>query len=120
MTGHRTTYDLLATNVNDLGERNPTRPEGVAAVKLFDSQNLRVISLVIDAGATLREHVAGHPVLIQVVAGTVRIDFDDDSFTLGPGGLIRCDSHAVHEVHAGDEPARLILTMTPSTGTAAE
>lgn len=103
-------YDILSTGAADLDERHPPRSGGVAVGRVHDEVGLRIRTIAIDAGATLAEHVAGSLVLIQVVAGRVRIEIGGESIELDAGGIVRAEADVAHTVHALT-PARLVLTL---------
>ncbi|GAA1325839.1 cupin domain-containing protein [Leucobacter albus] len=112
MTDHAPGYDLLSTELADYVELAPITEGRVRVGRVYDGPALRVRTLAIPAGVTLREHVAGAPVLIHVVAGRVRFEIGGEFHELAAGALVRADPQEKHEVYA-HEDARLVLTFHP-------
>lgn len=103
-------YDILSAGAADLDDRFAPRSGGVAVGRVHDEEGMRIRTIAIDAGATLAEHVAGSLVLIQVVAGRVRIEIGGESIELDAGGIVRAQADVAHTVH-GVTAARLVLTL---------
>jgi quercetin dioxygenase-like cupin family protein len=98
------------TAIPDLGELIVVQPEATVSRTGFKADGVRVILFAFDTGQELTEHTAAMPVLLQVIAGRLRITADGRTETLVPGGLMHLDARVPHAVYA-EEPSKLVLTM---------
>lgn len=104
------THLVLARGLDDLAEQNPVSEGKATPHRTFDGAGIRVRHLAFDAGAVLPEHAAPAPVVIVVVQGRVRFEFDGDQHDLAQGAVIHFEAHVPHTVTAY-EPSRLVLTL---------
>lgn len=98
------------TAIDDVRPMAPLKPGGVMPVSVLKSTGANVVVFAFDAGATLREHTAIYPALLQVLEGEVTVSLDGLEVPLRPGGILHIEPHVPHSVHAADQ-ARVQLTV---------
>ncbi len=70
-----------------------------------------------DAGTGLREHVAQQPVLLQVLEGTLTVEFGDEVVKLRQGDLLHIEQGVSHSVDAVEQAKlQLMVLMIDSPG----
>ena len=89
------------------------RPNGPGAATVLEAERTKVVAFGFAAGQELREHAAHHPVLIQVLAGSVAFGLPDGEITLAPGDLLHLTPRLRHSVRA---LADTTLTVTMLLG----
>jgi quercetin dioxygenase-like cupin family protein len=94
--------DILAGTIVEPGRPHHT--------KLLSAPGVRVVVLTFEAGQVLKEHQSPKALLMQALAGRVRITVDGETHELTPGALLRLDAGLPHMVEALAE-SRVILTM---------
>lgn len=70
------------------------------AQNVMKAPEAHLVAFEFEAGQELHEHQAHHPVLIQAVAGHLRLSHDDGSFELRPGDVLYLPAMLRHEVVA--------------------
>ncbi|HSG78763.1 MAG TPA: cupin domain-containing protein [Acidimicrobiia bacterium] len=100
------------TFIPDVASEVPVSADGTLSRVLHRTDRLRLVAFSFDRGQELTEHTAAVPVALQVVTGRLRVDIDDDSFEVGPGGWLHMEAHLAHGVVAL-EPTVALLTMLP-------
>jgi quercetin dioxygenase-like cupin family protein len=78
------------------------------AKTLVKDEELRIILVVLKAGARLPEHQALHRIAIQVLAGQVRVAVPGRSVELKAGSLLTLEGGLAHDVEALAESAFLL------------
>ena len=102
--------DLLA----EAPEPNAQRPRpAVKRVLSADGGNL--ILFTFNAGQSLPDHKAAHPITVQTLRGEVLFTCEGKEVLLRPGQIIHLPAYVPHRVDAvksdGDSPAIMLLTM---------
>ncbi|RCS48263.1 cupin domain-containing protein [Bremerella cremea] len=85
-------------------------PDAVRSEVLLKSDRLRVVRIVMAAGACLKEHSAPGDLLVQCCQGKVAFSLGQKLHTLEPGQLIFVPDRLAHAVEA-IENAQLLLTI---------
>ncbi|WP_308467410.1 hemerythrin domain-containing protein [Rathayibacter soli] len=88
----------------------PVESGRIGSRRILKAPGARIVRLTLDAGQVLREHTAAVPILIQVLAGDVRIDTDGTTLDLPSGAIMHLDAGLPHSVEALT-PAHLTLTL---------
>ncbi|UJP10366.1 cupin domain-containing protein [Microbacterium sp. KUDC0406] len=101
---------LIAVSAADLADRYPIEDGRVRPHKTLDGDGFRIRTLVMDAGAVLREHRAPVPILVQVASGRILFRVEGAEHDLAAGGAIQVDASVPHEVEAVD-PSHVLLVL---------
>lgn len=83
--------------------------------RVHTDTRVNVVRIALPAGGALADHKARHPVIVQVLSGSVRFKVDDEEMTLRPGGWLHVASRQPHELEAR-EPTVLLITMLKGPG----
>jgi quercetin dioxygenase-like cupin family protein len=102
---------LITTGIDLLRERNPVREGRVSPERLFSGEDVRITHLALDTDASLSEHSAPSPVVVQVIEGAVRFDVEGLSHDLGPGGMVHVAAAVPHAVTPVGGPARILIHL---------
>ncbi|MDJ0337371.1 cupin domain-containing protein [Cryobacterium sp. PH31-O1] len=94
--------DMMAGTIVEPGRPHHT--------KVLSAPGVRVVVLTFEAGHVLKEHQAPKDLLMQALAGRLRITADSKVHELAPGALLRLEAGLPHTVEALEE-SRLMLTM---------
>ncbi|WP_168583005.1 cupin domain-containing protein [Gephyromycinifex aptenodytis] len=104
------TTDGIATYVEDLRDRSQPRGTRPGAATVLDTDTAKIVAFEFPEGGELKEHAAHHPVLIQVVRGSVDFTLPERTVRLTPGQVLHLTPMLRHAVHAL-EPTTLTVTM---------
>lgn len=105
--------DGTATYVDDLFEAASSRGGRPGAKTVLDTATTKVVVFEFDAGDTLKEHAAHHPVIIQVLRGRVEFTVQDTVQVLEPGRMIHLTPKLRHAVHAVDSSTLTVTMLLP-------
>lgn len=105
-----TSHLLLAASAADLVATYPIEAGRVRPHRMQDGNGFKIRTLVMDAGAVMREHRAPVPILVQVVSGRILFRVDGAEYDMTAGGGIQVSASVPHELEA-IEPAHLLLTL---------
>ena len=83
------------------------------AKTLVKHPDFRIVLIVLQAGARIREHQADARVSIQCHSGRLRLSLPDRSMDLHPMHLLVLDESVPHEVEALEESALLLSISWP-------
>ncbi|WP_040156797.1 cupin domain-containing protein [Mobilicoccus massiliensis] len=100
----------VATFVDDLFTAAHSRGGRPGARAVLDTGDAKVVTFDFAAGDVLPEHAARHPVIIQVLRGSVEFTVQNRALVLEPGRLVHLTPMLRHAVRA-TEPATLTVTM---------
>lgn len=105
----------LEAEVRRLRDEPPTSGSrnGITLVK---DGPLRVVLVVLDAGAALDDAAELGPATVQVLAGRVRFEARDGQGTLGAGALVAIENGIPHAVTA-EEASVILLTLVDTRPT---
>lgn len=104
------TADAPTTFIPDIAAGTIVEPGRPHHIKVLSAPGVRVVVLTFEAGHVLKEHQTPKALLMQSLAGRLRITADGQMHELAPGALLRLDAGLPHMVEALDE-SRLMLTM---------
>jgi quercetin dioxygenase-like cupin family protein len=104
------TQDGPLTLIEHIDDGMTVSPGTFKPYSLLKRPAVTVIVFAFDAGATLREHTAPVPVLLQVRSGRLNVTANGQTVELGPDGLIYLEAELPHSVTA-IEQSRLQLTV---------
>ncbi|BDZ37421.1 cupin domain-containing protein [Microbacterium suwonense] len=105
-----TSHLLLAASGADLVAAHPVEEGRVRPHRTLDGDGFKIRTLVMDAGALLREHRAPVPILVQVVSGRILFRVDGVEYDMTAGGSIQVEASVPHELEAIDA-AHVLLTL---------
>jgi quercetin dioxygenase-like cupin family protein len=105
-----TSHLLLAASAADLVAAHPVEQGRVRPHRTMDGDGFKIRTLVMDAGAVLREHRAPVPILVHVVSGRILFRVDGAEYDLTAGGTIQVTASEPHELEAV-EPSHVLLTL---------
>ena len=103
----------LESEISALGSHKPW-PQGVTSKMLLKTNDLRIVLIVMQAGAKMDEHHNDGRISIQVLRGTIRIPVQDQVVDLTPGRLLALDRSIKHAVEALEDSAFLLTIAWPS------
>jgi quercetin dioxygenase-like cupin family protein len=106
----------LATLDRELREEDAYRCDGHAARVLVREADLRVVLIVLDAGARIPEHRAQATTTILALTGHVKLRLPDRLVDLTAGQLLVLDQALPHDLEADGESA-VLLTLAPKART---
>jgi quercetin dioxygenase-like cupin family protein len=84
------------------------RREGHTARTLVREEDMRIVLVVMSAGARIKEHRANETVSIQALRGQVRLRLPDRTADLPAGRLLVLERGLPHDVEAVSESAFLL------------
>jgi len=99
-----------STFIADIIDGTIVEPGRIHHAKVLSSPGVRVVVLTFEAGQILTEHISPKVLLMQALAGRLRVSANGAVHELAPGSLLRLDASLPHSVEALDE-SRLMLTM---------
>jgi len=104
------THTLVTAGADLLLRALPVEKGGIASRRILKSPGVGLTRLTLDAGQTLREHVATAPILIQSLEGDAIVEVGGERIELAAGAIIHIDAHVRHAVEALTE-CHLLLTV---------
>ena len=104
---------LIARTPQDYADRNPIKPGKYAAKRIFAGEKAQITEIAFDAGVELPDHMAGTPIIVQVISGEVQFTVGDATTTLSTGGSIFVEANVLHAVYAAQQ-ARITVTFLSS------
>ncbi|MCW5892144.1 MAG: cupin domain-containing protein [bacterium] len=99
--------DTEARRLRDEPEAESGTRNGITLVK---DGPLRVVLVLLNAGAALDDAAEAGPATVQILAGRVRFEARDGQGTLGPGTIVAIESGVPHAVTA-EERSVVLLTL---------
>jgi len=105
------------TFVDDAAGMAAYEPGRAKPVSVLKATGTNVVVFAFDAGTGLREHVAQQPVLLQVLEGTLTVEFGDEVVKLRQGDLLHIEQGVSHSVDAVEQAKlQLMVLMIDSPG----
>jgi quercetin dioxygenase-like cupin family protein len=89
-------------------------PQGMTSKMLLKTDDLRIVLIVMQAGARMAEHHSDGRISIQVVRGAIRTRVQDHAVDLTLGQLLALDRSIKHDVEAREDSAFLLTIAWPS------
>jgi quercetin dioxygenase-like cupin family protein len=100
-------FDLAAIDA-EMRRGEPYQRDGHAARTLIREEDMRVVLIVMRAGARIREHRANDTASIHALSGHVRVQLPDHAADLPAGRLLVLERGLRHDVEAVAESAFLL------------
>ena len=97
--GHESIFDLAAVDT-ELRREAAYRRDGHTARTLLRRPDLRIVLVVMEAGARIAEHHADQTVSVHVLRGHVRLRLPDEVADLAAGRLLVIERGLKHDVEA--------------------
>lgn len=104
----------LAREMQDSEQKRPWAM-GHYAKTLFKKSDFRMVLIMMDAGAVLKEHHADGTISVQVLKGSIDFRTQGQSRSLGTNGVLMLGASIKHEVEAREPSAFLLTIAWPST-----
>jgi uncharacterized protein (DUF2249 family)/quercetin dioxygenase-like cupin family protein len=104
------THTLIAVDAEALLRAQPIEAGKVRSRRIFAGAGATMMRLSLDAGESLREHVATTPILVQVLSGQVALVVGREHIDLTTGAIIHLDANLPHAVEALTK-SHLLLTL---------
>jgi quercetin dioxygenase-like cupin family protein len=103
----------LDSEISTLESHKPW-PQRLTSKMLLKTDDLRIVLIVMQAGARMDEHHSDGRISIQVLRGTIRIPVQDQVVDLTPGRLLALDRSIKHAVEAQEDSAFLLTIAWPT------
>ena len=103
----------LDSEISALESRKPW-PHGVTSKMLLKTSDLRIVLIVMQAGARMNEHHNDGRISIQVIKGAIRTHVQNKVIDLTPRRLLALDRSIKHAVEAQEDSAFLLTIAWPS------
>jgi quercetin dioxygenase-like cupin family protein len=93
---------------------------GQRQTTLYKDGDVTIALFLFEPGGGLAQHKAAGTVSIHALDGRLRVTAGDETYQLTAGQLVVLAPDVPHDVTAGQEPTRMLLTvhLTPSTASA--
>lgn len=86
-------------------------PQGRSSKTLVKTDDIRVVLIALEAGATLPEHHADGGLTVQVLRGSLQMNADGKKFNLRAGQIVALPASLKHDVSAL-ESSEFLLTIS--------
>lgn len=103
----------LAQEMKDSEQKRPW-PMGHYAKTLFKKADFRMVLIVMDQGAVLKEHHADGTIAVQVLKGSIEFRTQGESRAVQTNGVLMLGASIKHEVEAREPSAFLLTIAWPS------
>ena len=103
----------LESEISTLESHKPW-PRGLTSKMLLKTSDLRIVLIVMQAGARMEEHHNDGRISIQVLRGAIRTRVQNEAVDLKPGRLLALDRSIKHDVEAREDSAVLLTIAWPS------
>lgn len=103
----------LESEISTLESHKPW-PRGLTSKMLLKTSDLRIVLIVMQAGARMEEHHNDGRISIQVLRGAIRTRVQNEAVDLKPGRLLALDRSIKHEVEAREDSVVLLTISWPS------
>lgn len=104
------TDEGVASHHTDVIGRVEPREKRPGASIVHEDETTKIVAFEFGEGQELPDHAAFHPVLIQILRGSVDFGLPDRTIRLGPGEILHLTPQLRHWVRAL-EPTTLTVTM---------
>ena len=89
-------------------------PHGVAAARLYDTENAQVVHITLEPGQAMKRHVTPVDVFFYVIEGQGIVEIGDERQTVGPDTLIDSPADIVHNwYNESNAPLRFLVVKVP-------
>jgi quercetin dioxygenase-like cupin family protein len=104
----------LAEEIRAAEQKRPWTT-GHFAKTLFKKPDFRMVLILMDKGAVMKEHHADGTITVQVVKGSIDFRTQGESRSLQSNGLLMLGASIKHEVEAREASAFLLTIAWPDT-----
>jgi quercetin dioxygenase-like cupin family protein len=104
----------LAREMKESEQKKPW-PTGHFAKMLFKKSDFRMVLIMMDKGAVLKEHHADGTISVQVLKGSVDFRVHGETHSLPTNGILTLGASIKHEVEAREDSAILLTIAWPSS-----
>lgn len=104
----------LAQEMKESEQKRPW-PGGHFAKMLFKKSDFRMVLLMMDKGAVLKEHHADGTISVQVLRGLIDFRVLGETRSLPTNGILTLGASIKHEVEAREDSAFLLTIAWPSS-----
>ncbi len=109
LSGSVLAFDL-AKEANRLRDESPWSQHGRNAVTLVKHSDLRIVFILMKAGARLQEHHAGARISVHALSGHVQLHLRGETTDLPAGHLLALERDIPHDLEALEESS-VLLTL---------
>lgn len=102
----------LAKEIRDAEQKRPWTT-GHFAKTLFKKPDFRMVLILMDKGAVMKEHHADGTITVQVVKGSIDFRAQGESRNLQPNSVLMLGASIKHEVEAREASAFLLTIAWP-------
>lgn len=103
----------LEREIQDSEQRKPW-PSGLHSKTLVKKQDLRVVLIAMEPGASLKEHHADGSITVHVLQGEIRFRAQAQEHSLKAGQMLTLGQSIKHEVESVAHSAFLLTISWPS------
>lgn len=103
----------LAQEMKDAEQKRPW-PTGHFAKTLIKKPDIRVVLMLMDKGAVMKEHHADGTITVQTVKGAIDFRAQGESYHLKPNTVLMLGASIKHEVEALEVSAFLLTIAWPT------
>lgn len=104
----------LAQEMKESEQKRPW-PTGHFAKMLFKKSDFRMVLIMMDRGAILKEHHADGTISVQVLRGSIDFRVDGGTHSLQMNGVLTLGASIKHELEAREDSAILLTIAWPSS-----
>lgn len=103
----------LEQEIRDLEQHHPWQ-SGLHSKTLVKKEDLRVVLIAMEPGATLKEHHADGSITVQVLRGEIRFRAQESEHSLKAGQMLTLGRSIKHAVESVGDSAFLLTISWPS------
>jgi quercetin dioxygenase-like cupin family protein len=103
----------LAQEMKECEQKRPW-PMGHFAKTLFKKSDFRMVLIVMDKGAVLKEHHADGTIPVQILKGSIDFRVHGESHGLQANSVLTLGASIKHELEAREDSAMLLTIAWPS------
>lgn len=103
----------LAREMKESEQKKPW-PGGHFAKMLFKKSDFRMVLMMMDQGAVLKEHHADGTISVQVLRGSIDFRVHGETHSVQTNGILTLAASIKHEVEAREDSAILLTIAWPS------
>ena len=116
MTISATASPVLVSGAEELAAATPIVAGEVKVYPIAKRPGITLMCISFGEGAVLPDHIAKGPILIQTIAGGVKVDVEGREVDLGVGGVLHLEAAVEHAVRAPVRSRVLLTLLEPSGG----
>jgi quercetin dioxygenase-like cupin family protein len=103
----------LAAEMKESEQKKPW-PTGHFAKTLFKKSDFRMVLIMMERGAILKEHHADGTISVQVLRGSIDFRVQGETHSLQGSSVLTLGASIKHEIEARDDSAILLTIAWPS------